>query len=100
MHTLYPVSASVTASPVSSTVSEESNAQFEFVVTGNPLPTVEWYKGTIGDDFRINLGQHQLTSGKNPHPPEVSVLVGHVLTSQHLGACSCGSSNLVSFAMT
>lgn len=100
MHTLYPVSASVTASPVSSTVSEESNAQFDFVVTGNPLPTVEWYKDTIGDAFRINLVQPRLTSGKNPHPPRIPLLVSHVLTSRHLGTYSSGSSNLVSFAMT
>ena len=66
MLVLYPVSASVTASPVSSTVSEGSNAQFEFIVTGNPLPTVEWwYKGTINDTFRINLGPPQLTSGES-----------------------------------
>ena len=64
---LHVVSASVTASPVSSTVSEGSNAQFEFVVTGNPLPTVEWYKGTIDDAFGINLGPPQLTSGESCH---------------------------------
>lgn len=63
---LFPhsVSASVTANPVSSTVAEGSMAEFTFTVTGNPLPTVEWYKGTIGDDYRINLSPSQLESSK------------------------------------
>ena len=73
MHVLYPVSAGVTASPTSSIVSEGSSAQFEFVVAGNPLPMVEWYKGTIDDAFRINLGPPQLTSGESCHQ-----CVGHV----------------------
>ena len=61
----YLVSAGVMASPVSSTVAEGSSVQFDFTVTGNPLPTVEWYKGTIGDNFRINLSPPQLESGES-----------------------------------
>jgi hypothetical protein len=67
IYTLYPVSAGVTANPVSSSVAEGSTILFHFTVTGNPLPTVEWYKGTISDAFRIYLSPSQLTSGENHH---------------------------------
>ena len=73
MHVLYPVSASVTASPMSSIVSEGSNVLFEFMVAGNPLPMVEWYKGIIDDAFRINLSPPQLTSGESCHQCVVHV---------------------------
>ena len=73
---LHPVSAGVSANPVSLTVAEGSTVQFDFTVTGNPLPTVEWYKGTIGDNFRINLSPPQLESGESLQPS-----VRHVLTS-------------------
>ena len=83
---MYPVSAGVTASPVSSAVSEGSTVEFEFMVRGYPLPTVEWYKGTIGDTFRINLDQ-QLTSGKSYHQLSVSGVFWYPVASESVFMC-------------
>ena len=58
------VSAGVSASPTSSDVAEGSSVQFDFTVTGSPLPGVEWFKNTVGDDYRINPSQLQLESGE------------------------------------
>ena len=49
------VGASVTATPSTISVADHSRAQFVFTVRGYPLPSVDFYKGTIGDDFRITL---------------------------------------------
>ena len=59
------VGASVTATPSTSFVADHSSAQFVFTVRGNPLPSVDFYKGTIGDDFRITSGQPRLELGES-----------------------------------